>query len=457
MARILGFIFKSVQRTIIFLVLIIVLITTIWIFIDDDEDDEIIDLESKFPLSDYLYKNSSQQKPIKEENRFGDVQNQLKEALNKIKDLENKKSKVVVLSPAEQKQKDAEQKQKDEALKEIVDKYKKTNKGLTLDEDGNLVDENGNIIKSKKELEAEAKRLQEEKERIKRATDPSYRNKEFDPKNKTVEQKRRIRLLAERFGGSNLAHEDKEREIEYGVDEFSNLDKQDTGSNEHKLLRTITADKLIPAILIRPISSQLSGEVIAQVETNIYGAMGRAVLIPKGSKIIGNYGNSNRVGEYRLQVLWTRIITPQGINILLTNAKGADVKGYSGLIGELHKRNWERYGLPLSLSTLSNALLIGVSSALNSSDTNAYNAYSTSQILSQSKTDVSNVINQIIREQIKINPIIVIREGSRIFISLTRDIFIPTPKKGETLARFFKEDKKEDEETQTQDTDIYFE
>lgn len=68
---------------------------TIWIFIDDDEDDEVIDLESKFPLSDYLYKNASQQKPIKEENRFGDIQNQLKEALNKIKDLENKKTRLL--------------------------------------------------------------------------------------------------------------------------------------------------------------------------------------------------------------------------------------------------------------------------------------------------------------------------------------------------------------------------
>lgn len=39
----------------------------------------------------------------------------------------------------------------------------------------------------------------------------------------------------------------------------------------------------------------------------------------------------------------------------------------------------------------------------------------------------------------RIQPIIIIREGSRIFIALSQDIFIPMPKKNETLARFFNE------------------
>lgn len=53
---------------------------------------------------------------------------------------------------------------------------------------------------------------------------------------------------------------------------------------------------MIPAFLITPISSQIAGKVTAQVESDIFASMGRAVLIPKGSKAIGYYNNNNQIG-----------------------------------------------------------------------------------------------------------------------------------------------------------------
>ncbi|WP_394980737.1 DNA type IV secretion system protein ComB10 [uncultured Helicobacter sp.] len=301
------------------------------------------------------------------------------------------------------------------------------------DETKYLYDENGNIIGDSVALE----------------------NQKFDPKKADSKQKNINNILASRFN-TPPSKEEKKKEIEYGANEFSNLDERDEGSNEHKLLRTITADRMIPAFLVRPISSQLAGNVVAQVETNIYGAMGRAVLIPKGSRVIGFYQNNNKIGEYRLDVIWTRIITPQGINILLTNAKGADVKGYNGLVGEVHSRNFQRYGIPITLSTLSNGLLLAVNSLNESANANNQNAnnqiaqsYMTAQIMSGMRQDISTIVQRIVQEQMKIQPIITIREGSRIFIAPSVDIFIPVPKKGETLARFFKEEKQQsDEENQ---------
>lgn len=306
------------------------------------------------------------------------------------------------------------------------------------DENQYLYDENGNIIGDSVALE----------------------NQKFDPKKADSKQKSINNILASRFN-TPPSKEDRKKEIEYGVNEFSNLDERDEGSNEHKLLRTITADRMIPAFLVRPISSQLGGNVVAQVETNIYGAMGRVVLIPKGSRVIGFYQNNNKIGEYRLDVIWTRIITPQGINILLTNAKGADVKGYNGLVGEVHSRNFQRYGIPITLSTLSNGLLLAINSMNESANnTNANNqiasAYMTAQIMSGMRQDVSTIIQRIVQEQMKIQPIITIREGSRIFIAPSVDIFIPVPKKGETLARFFKEEKQQsDEENQNNQEESY--
>lgn len=329
----------------------------------------------------------------------------------------------------------------------IKDDNADSKKGSKGEQDKNfLYDENGNII----------------------GDSVAKENQKFDPAKASDKQKNINNILASRFEGSVKKEEKrKNKNIEYGVNEFTNLDDKDEGSNEHKLLRTITADRLIPAFLVRPISSQLAGSVVAQVETNIYGAMGRVVLIPKGSRVIGFYESNNKIGEYRLNVIWTRIITPQGINILLTDARGADVKGYNGLVGEVHSRNFQRYGIPLTLSTLSNGLLLAVNS-LNSKynsqsggngNADIASAYMTAQIMGGMRQDVSTIIQRIVQEQMKIQPIITIREGSRVFIAPNRDIFIPIPKKGETLARFFREEVpenpegEEDKEADEEETD----
>lgn len=101
----------------------------------------------------------------------------------------------------------------------------------------------------------------------------------------------------------------------------------------------------------------------------------------------------------------------------------------------------------MTLSTLSNGLLLAVNSLSQkgeaaqskSAQGEIANAYMQAQILSGMRQDVSGIIQRIVQEQMRIQPIIIIREGSRIFIALSQDIFIPMPKKNETLARFFNE------------------
>lgn len=336
------------------------------------------------------------------------------------------------------------------------------------DENGNLRDENGNIIKPAdyhkyaKEIEELKRQLQEQLAQLKnKRSIPQKNKKSRSNRNSSAYAWNRLSETEKSFvksrGGeitiNGMSHEEykaqQKGEIEYGVDEIENYTKRDMGTNEHKLLRTITADKMFPAVLITPISSQLAGKVVAQIETNIYGTTGRAVLIPKGSKAIGYYRNDNKIGDYRLQIAWTRIITPQGIHIVLSDARGADVKGYSGVIGEVISRNWEKYGMPLMFSTLGNGLIMGISGYLSnkaSASNNPYQAYALSQMADNMQNDVGAVIKQYLLDNAKTTPIIIIREGSRVFISPNTDIFIPIPKGREVLAKFFKEKKPKEKE-----------
>lgn len=311
-----------------------------------------------------------------------------------------------------------------------------------------------NEDENKKQAQTREDPLKKELEETKNFTNPNkitpstpYTEKIFsnaeDEFKKLREQILSLRSTPLNIKTKQNLNQDREISFDFGDNRFTNQESKDIATSETKLFRTITANKKIPAILIDAISSDLSGKIVAQVEDNIYASMGNAVLIPKGSQAIGFYDNNNKIGVNRLQVVWSEIITPQGINILLTDASNADVVGKSGILGKINNKYWERYGLALSLSTLANALTLTIAN-----QTAKFPNYQTQQVLSQGGQDISSIMQNIIQEQIKINPTVEISAGSRIFINPSTHMWFPEPKEGEILVKYFnniKEIKREKE------------
>nr|WP_032072659.1 TrbI/VirB10 family protein [Aliarcobacter butzleri]AHG28758.1 trbI protein [Aliarcobacter butzleri] len=238
---------------------------------------------------------------------------------------------------------------------------------------------------------------------------------------------------------------EQSQERDFGADKFSNIDvsEQDKASNETKLYRAITADKNIPAQILEAIDSTLNGRVRAQIEDDIYSAMGTTLLIPKGSKAIGEYSSDIKAGSNRFNVIWTRIITPQGHNINLNASITSDLAGNSGVVGDLDERYWQRYGLPLTLSTLTNGTLLAIAQ-LNSG--NGQNQ-DTQIVLDNSRQDLGYIMKKIIDEQIQIKPKVTVPAGQRIFITPKYDMWFPKPIKGEIMVKYFNKSIEKEEET----------
>ncbi len=247
-----------------------------------------------------------------------------------------------------------------------------------------------------------------------------------------MKQMMRAQILANRNSG---VHGETKNSSQYGVDSFTNQKSVDTSTNEHKLYRTIRAGRMIPAILTSAISSDLSGIVTAQIEQDIYATMGRAVLIPRGSKAIGFYTSDTKLGIDRLQIMWQEIITPQGINIKLTNAMTADNMGMNGSIGAINNKYWERYGIAYSISTITNALMLGIASKINTNGS-ANNNYA-SEIYSSARSDIGTIVQEIMNQQAQIQPTIEIRSASRIFLVPTNHMWFAKPKNSEVLMQYF--------------------
>lgn len=398
-----------------------------WISVNDETLDnslENID-DTKFPISDYLYfeRPLEPSNPAQDIYRYNNVANQPNPNLMANNNITNEPNPNANENPFAS---DDEKKENEntEDNKDKKDEESKNSKDEKKEESSGIEDMFNKFVDKAKKVKEDAFEEVVDEETL----------------------RQRQALLATRTGDISILSKSANApslSIEYGVSKFTNLDEQDKASNEHKLYRTISAMKMIPAVLLNNISSDIGGKCIAQVEEDIYAEMGKAILIPKGSKVLGNYANNNKIGEFRLNVLWTRILTPQGVNIMLTDSYGADLAGAMGIIGDLDAKYWQRYGIPLALSTLSNGLILTLNNVTQKATDSTSNAYMNAQLMQNFQGDISGIMAAIINEQVKIKPTIRIEKGSRIFITSNKDIFFPIPKNNEVLARFFDEVKQE--------------
>ncbi|TLT06662.1 TrbI/VirB10 family protein [Aliarcobacter thereius] len=209
----------------------------------------------------------------------------------------------------------------------------------------------------------------------------------------------------------------------------------DRASESVYLNRVITADRMIPAILINELISDIEVKISAQIEDDIYGFHGREVLIPRGSRAVGRYLPLQKIGDERLVATWDRIITPEGVNINLKDAKLADTMGRSGGYGEIDRRLSERYGLSILLSTLNAA----VGYAISKQSTDSTQAYTATTYTN----GIAEITGQILKEQLNVKPRITMRAGTRIFINPTHDMFFPENSSGTVLPSPYYKDKKE--------------
>jgi type IV secretory pathway VirB10-like protein len=125
----------------------------------------------------------------------------------------------------------------------------------------------------------------------------------------------------------------------------------------------ITQGSTIPAVLETAINSDLPGYTRALVSRDIRGFDGKTVLIPRGSRVIGQYKNAMSVGQARVFIIWTRIIRPDGVSIQI-GSPASDPLGRSGMTGDVNSHFFARFGgsVLLSLLNIAGAAATGVPS-----------------------------------------------------------------------------------------------
>jgi type IV secretion system protein VirB10 len=114
---------------------------------------------------------------------------------------------------------------------------------------------------------------------------------------------------------------------------------------------TIAQGAIIAAVLETAIDSDTPGFARALVTRDVRGFDGARVLVPRGSRLIGQYRSSLSLGASRVFVIWSRLIRPDGVSIDL-NSPGADALGRGGLDGETDTHFMQRFGGAILLSLI---------------------------------------------------------------------------------------------------------
>ncbi|WP_297509571.1 TrbI/VirB10 family protein [uncultured Caulobacter sp.] len=177
----------------------------------------------------------------------------------------------------------------------------------------------------------------------------------------------------------------------------------------------LQAGAVIPAALITGIRSDLPGQITAQVTENVYDSpTGRILLVPQGTRLIGQYDNGVGFGQRRVLLVWNRLILPTGRSIVLERQPGADAEGYAGLEDGVDYHWWD-LAKAAALSTL---LGVGAELATDQND----------RLIGAIRDGAQDTINdagqQIVRRQLNVQPTLTIRPGFPVRVIVTRDLVL---------------------------------
>lgn len=170
---------------------------------------------------------------------------------------------------------------------------------------------------------------------------------------------------------------------------------------------TVPQGTLIPAVLETALDSTRPGLARALVSRDVRGFDGQRVLIPRGSRLIGEYRSDVQPGQRRALVNWTRLIRPDGTTIAI-GSPSADPVGRGGINARVNTHFFERFAGAI----LQSALDIGVTLAASRAASGGFFFY---------PGMLSSGAAQIVPQR-QITPTLSVRQGTSISIFVARDL-----------------------------------
>ena len=213
---------------------------------------------------------------------------------------------------------------------------------------------------------------------------------------------------------------------------------------------------MIRGVLETAVQSDLPGMVRAVTTENVWSFDGRRILIPSGSRLVGEYKSGLSQGQTRVFVVWTRLLRSDGVSVQL-GSSGADDLGRAGNASFVDNHYLERFGSAIMLSLVGGVsqFLSGYGQTFNNANgttitttdpatglvTTTQTGGNQNQLSLQARQIAAQNVSQTLtymaqdalKNSINIPPTIHLDQGSRIIVFVRRDLdfssFYPDPVK----------------------------
>ena len=174
---------------------------------------------------------------------------------------------------------------------------------------------------------------------------------------------------------------------------------------------------ILETVLINRLDGGFAGPVECLLSTDVYSNDRQHLLIPAGSKLLGETRKVDTLGQTRLAVVFHRALMPDGYSVSLDQFKGLNQIGDTGLRDQVNNHYLRIFGVSLAIGALGAVSEAGTGGALNATSGDLMRqgfAASTAQSSAQ-----------ILDKFLNIMPTVTIREGHRVKVYLAGDLALP--------------------------------
>ena len=174
---------------------------------------------------------------------------------------------------------------------------------------------------------------------------------------------------------------------------------------------------ILETVLINRLDGGFAGPVECLLSTDVYSSDRQHLLVPAGSKLLGETMKVDALGQTRLAVVFHRLLMPDGYSVSLDQFKGLNQIGDTGLRDQVNNHYLRIFGVSLAIGALGAIAEGGSAGSLNASSSDLMR-----QGFAQSTAQSSA---QILDKFLNIMPTVTIREGHRVKVYLAGDLALP--------------------------------
>lgn len=174
---------------------------------------------------------------------------------------------------------------------------------------------------------------------------------------------------------------------------------------------------VLEGVVTNHVDAGMSGPVLIMLTTDYYSHDHQQLLLPQGTRLIGQVQAINNQQQHKMAVVFHRAVCPDGFSLDIDKYAGLDQIGTTGLATKVDHGYLQAFAAAAAVGGLGGLAQIGNSGGALTTDGQIRNGIS-----SQTSMEGEQILNHFLNRL----PIITLKEGSRARVYIGKDILIPS-------------------------------